>query len=171
MGGLLWAFALEGIATVFIHLHPDPDVSEGEYTERSIVPIDLDRYATDRKGGPVSWIHALSLLTWLATPGTPAAAGNETREGIVLPVACTSSRETKTAAEGHTKKCALERECVAAGYGLYADGKFLEFDDAGDKTALKYFQDSKKSDQHLVRVTGDFSGKEIRVTTLEPVSP
>jgi hypothetical protein len=110
------------------------------------------------------------MWAWLATPGRAAATANETREGIVLPVACTSSRETKTAAESHTTTCALEQQCVAAGYGLYVDGKLLEFDEAGDKTALKYFQETKKSDQHLVRVTGDFSGKEVRVTTLEPVS-
>jgi hypothetical protein len=118
----------------------------------------------------VSWIHALSIWAWLATPGTAAATEIETREGIVLPVACTSSRETKSAAEDHTAGCALEPQCVAAGYGLYIDGNFLEFDEAGDKAALKYFQETKKSDQHLVRVTGDFRGKEVKVTTLEAVS-
>jgi hypothetical protein len=118
----------------------------------------------------VIWIQALSVLTWLAASGSSAGAADETREGILVPAACTSSHETKSAAEEHTTKCALERECVAAGYGLYLDGKFLAFDDAGDKTALKYFQETKKADQHLVRVTGDFSGKEIRVTNLEAAS-
>jgi hypothetical protein len=115
------------------------------------------------------WIQAMSILTWLSTAGIPAAA-EETREGYVLPAACTSSRESKSAAEGHTTKCALETECIAKGYGLFVDGKFLPFDDAGDKTALKYFQETKQPDRHLVRVTGDFSGDEVRVTTLESLS-
>jgi hypothetical protein len=116
------------------------------------------------------WIHAMAMLTWLPTAGIPAAAGGETREGVVLPAACTSARESRSAAEGHTTKCALEADCVAKGYGLFVDGKFLHFDDAGDKTALKYFQESKQTDRHLVRVTGDFSGDEVRVTTLESIS-
>jgi hypothetical protein len=111
------------------------------------------------------------MLTWLVTGVAPAFAGEETREGYVLPAACTSSRESTTAAEGHTTKCALEKECVAKGYGLYVDGKFFEFDEAGDQTALKYFQETKKTDTHRVRVTGDFSGQEVQVTKLESVSP
>jgi hypothetical protein len=59
---------------------------------------------------------------------------------------------------------------VVTGYGLLADGKFFEFDDEGNQTALKYFRETKKSGDHLVSVTGDFSGAEVRVTSLEPVS-
>ena len=118
----------------------------------------------------MTWIQAVSILTWLAAAGIAAAPGAETREGYVLPVGCKSSRETKSAAEAHTTKCALELECVVTGYGLFVDGKFFEFDDEGDQTALKYFRETKKSGDHLVSVAGDFSGAEVRVTSLEPVS-
>jgi hypothetical protein len=116
------------------------------------------------------WIQAVSIWSWLAAAGVAPAPGEETREGTVLPVGCRSSRETKSAAEAHTTKCALELECVVTGYGLLVDGKFFEFDDEGNQTALKYFRETKKSEDHLVSVTGDFSGAEVRVKSLEPVS-
>ena len=118
----------------------------------------------------MSWLQAVSMLMWLAVPGSPAAPEAETREGHVLPVGCKSSRETKSAAEAHTTKCALELECVVTGYGLLVEGKFFEFDDEGDQKALKYFRETKKSKDHLVSVTGDFSGAEVQVNSLEAVS-
>ena len=119
----------------------------------------------------MSWIQAMSMWTWLATAGTQAAPEAEAREGYVLPVGCKSSRETKSAAEAHTTKCALELECVVTGYGLLVGGKFFEFDDEGNQTALKYFRETQKTEDHLVKVTGDFSGEEVRVKSLESVSP
>ena len=107
---------------------------------------------------------------WLATAGVAAAPGTETREGYVMPTAC-QSREAEGGPEAHTTKCALELECVVTGYGLWVDGDFFEFDDDGDLLALKYFRGTEKSNHHLVRPVGDFSGAEVRVRTLEPVSP
>ena len=117
----------------------------------------------------MSFMQAMSIVTWLATAGSPAAPGTETREGYVLPAGCTSSRETTKAAHDHTTKCALELECVVTGYGLLADGKFFEFDDEGDQKALKYFRETTKADDHLVKVTGDFTGDEVHVTSFDPV--
>jgi hypothetical protein len=87
-----------------------------------------------------------------------------------MPTGCKKEREVKGGPEAHTTKCALELECVVTGYGLWADGEFFEFDDEGDQLALKYFRGTTKSDRHLVKVVGDFSGEEVVVTTLEPVS-
>jgi hypothetical protein len=87
-----------------------------------------------------------------------------------MPTAC-RSREAKGGPELHTTKCALELECVVTGYGLWVAGDFFELDDEGDQLALKYFRGTTKSDHHLVKVAGDFSGAEVHVQTLEPVSP
>lgn len=114
-------------------------------------------------------IQAIGLVAWLATAGATAAPEAQAREGYVMPTAC-RSREAKGGPESHTTKCALELECVVTGYGLWVEGEFFEFDDDGDQTALKYFRATTKSDHHLVRVMGDFSGAEVQVTTLEPVS-
>jgi hypothetical protein len=115
-------------------------------------------------------VQTIALVAYLLTSGAAAAPESGTREGYVMPAGC-KSREEKGGPEAHTTKCALELECVVTGYGLYVDGNFLEFDDEGDQLALKYFRATTKSDHHLVKVVGDFSGPEVRVTSLEPVSP
>ncbi len=117
----------------------------------------------------MSWIQAMGIV-WIVTAGAPAAAEAETREGYVMPTGC-KSREAKGGPEAHTTKCALELECVVTGYGLSVEGDFFEFDDKGDQIALKYFRETTKADHHLVKVMGDFSGAEVQVQTLEPVSP
>jgi len=119
----------------------------------------------------VSFLQTMNMVTWLVTAGSPAAPGTETREGYVLPAGCTSSRESTKAAHDHTTKCALELECVVTGYGLLADGKFFEFDDEGDQKALKYFRQTVKTEDHLVKVTGDFTGEEVVVKAFDPVTP
>lgn len=106
----------------------------------------------------------------IAGASLATATGTETREGYVMPTAC-QSREAEGGPEAHTTKCALELQCVVTGYGLLIDGKFFELDDEGDQLALKYFQETKKEDHHLVKVVGDFSGEEVHVESLEPVSP
>ncbi len=114
-------------------------------------------------------VQALTLVASLATAGAAAVPEDGVREGYVMPAGC-KSRE-KEGPEVHTTKCALELECVVTGYGLWVEGNFFEFDDEGDQLALKYFRETTKSDQHLVKVVGDFSGEEVHVTTLDPVSP
>lgn len=115
-------------------------------------------------------VQTIALVAYLATSGAAAGPEAETREGYVMPTGC-KSREAKGGPEAHTTKCALELECVVTGYGLWVEGDFLEFDDEGDQLALKYFRATTKSDRHLVKVVGDFSGPEVGVTSLESVSP
>lgn len=112
---------------------------------------------------------ALTVASLLAAAHAVPAAP-ESREGYVMPTAC-KSREAEGGPETHTTKCALELECVVTGYGLWVDGDFFEFDDEGDQIALKYFRETTKKDRHLVRVVGDFSGVEVEVEILEPMSP
>lgn len=97
------------------------------------------------------------------------AAETVTREGYVMPKAC-KSREAEGGPAANTTECALELECVVTGYGLWIDGSFFEFDDEGDQLALKYFRETKRVDYHLVKVVGDFSGDEVHVESLVPIS-
>lgn len=110
------------------------------------------------------------VLTLCLGAAVTVAAETVTREGYVMPTAC-KSRKAEGGPEAHTTRCALELECVVTGYGLWIDGDFFEFDDEGDQLALKYFRETKKADHHLVKVVGDFSGDEVHVKSLEPISP
>jgi hypothetical protein len=52
--------------------------------------------------------------------------------GYVVDKACAAGAAKKAdpmaAAAGHSKKCALMEPCVKSGYGVFADGKYYEFD-------------------------------------------
>jgi hypothetical protein len=97
------------------------------------------------------------------------APKQENKEGYVMPFAC-SAREG-SGPETHTTACALEKECVASGFGLLVDGRFLAFDDAGDAIAKRYFETTTRKDGHWVTVAGDFGGDEVHVVSIAPVEP
>ena len=73
--------------------------------------------------------------------------------------------KAKANPDKHTVKCALA--CEDGGYGiLTADGKYLKFDDAGNKKALAALHATKKTDSLRATVEGTVSGDEIKVSSL-----
>ena len=73
--------------------------------------------------------------------------------------------KSKANPDKHTVKCALA--CEDGGYGiLSADGKYLKFDEAGNKKALAALGATKKTDHVRATVEGTVSGDEIQVTAL-----
>jgi len=73
--------------------------------------------------------------------------------------------KAKANPDKHTVKCALN--CVDGGYGiLTSDGKYLKFDDAGNKKALAALHATKKTDSLRATVEGTVTGDEIKVTNL-----
>ena len=96
-----------------------------------------------------------------------AAAAIETRTGYVMPTACSDRKGGS--AEDHTTECALEKECVASGFGLWVEGHFQKFDPRGHELALEYFKQAHRESNHKVRVVGDFTGSTIQVESLEAI--
>ena len=73
--------------------------------------------------------------------------------------------KAKANPDKHTVKCALN--CEDGGYGiLTADGKFLKFDDAGNKKAVAALQATKKTDRLRATVEGTVAGDELKVSSL-----
>src|SRR5258708_7818010 len=72
---------------------------------------------------------------------------------------------TKFSSE-HTKECGLMDDCVKSGYGVFADGKWYEFDEKGSKLALAIFNKTKKTDQIKVTVEGQLHDGKILVGKL-----
>src|SRR5262245_32771064 len=69
--------------------------------------------------------------------------------------------KAKANPDKHTKKCALA--CEDGGYGiLTADGKFLKFDEAGNKKTVEALQATSKTDSLRATVEGTVSGDEIK---------
>jgi hypothetical protein len=73
--------------------------------------------------------------------------------------------KAKANPDKHTVKCALN--CEDGGYGiLTSEGKYLKFDDAGNKKAMAALQATKKTDHIRATVEGTMSGDEIKVSSL-----
>jgi hypothetical protein len=66
----------------------------------------------------------------------------------------------------HTKDCALEEGCAASGYGLFSEGKYYKFDEAGDKLAKSAIEKSTQSRDLMFDVTGKMEGDKILVASL-----
>ncbi len=66
----------------------------------------------------------------------------------------------------HTKACALEENCQESGYGLIMDGKYMKFDQGGDKMATDFLNKTKKKDNFLVEVTGTKEGDIVKVKSI-----
>jgi hypothetical protein len=67
--------------------------------------------------------------------------------------------------DAHPRSCAIQ--CAKGGYGVIAaDGKFLKFDEAGNKLALEALQKSEKKDHLRATVEGTLDGDVIAVTSL-----
>ena len=78
---------------------------------------------------------------------------------------CVEKEKVRSNPDKHTVKCALS--CVDGGYGiLTSEGKYLKFDDAGNKKALAALHATKKTDSVRATVEGTVAGDEIKVTNL-----
>src|SRR5690348_15391162 len=80
--------------------------------------------------------------------------------GFVVDVKCAAEHAKdkpedamKFAAE-HTKECALMEECVKSGYGIFADGKWYQFDAKGSELAKALLEKTQKEDHVKVSVKG-----------------
>jgi hypothetical protein len=67
--------------------------------------------------------------------------------------------------DSHPRSCAIQ--CAKGGYGLItADGKFLKFDEAGNKQALEALKKSEANDHLRATVKGTLDGDVITVTSI-----
>ena len=94
-----------------------------------------------------------------------------TMQGYVVDAMCAKGmagkETTMKKAAGHTKDCALEKECAASGYGLFSDGKWYKFDAAGDKLAKDMIEKSSREKGLAFEVAGTMSGDILAVTLLK----
>ena len=70
-------------------------------------------------------------------------------------------------AAGHTKACALEENCAESGYGLFSDGKYYPFDEAGSKKAHELIEKTSKKKEIMVEVTGTLNGATLAVSDIK----
>lgn len=99
-------------------------------------------------------------------------AKGEMMKGYLVDKMCGSGfakKDKETAmskAMKHTVSCTLEESCMESGYGLLMDGKYVKFDEAGDKMALDYLKKTKVKENILVEVSGTQEGETIKVKSI-----
>jgi len=74
-------------------------------------------------------------------------------------------------AGGHTKSCALEDGCAESGYGIFSEGKWYVFDEAGSSTAKGLIESSKREKGLFFEATGTLDGKTLTLASLKESSP
>jgi hypothetical protein len=92
----------------------------------------------------------------------------EEKVGILVDAECgaqIAGDVEKTAA--HTVSCALSSR--EAGYGIVSEGKFLKFDDFGNKQAALLLKATEGTSSPKVRVEGHFEEDLVIVSTIETV--
>lgn len=94
---------------------------------------------------------------------TLSAAAEEWRNVPMVDTMCAAKVKAKP--DDHTRSCALQ--CQKSGFGIVAaDGKFLIFDEAGNKQAIAALKEAKQSDRLRVTVSGTREGNTIKVEKL-----
>jgi hypothetical protein len=116
-------------------------------------------------------ISSLALGILLLLPGMGMAqGGKKTLSGNIVDKACSGkvgkAANPQEAAAGHSKKCALSENCKASGYGVYADGKFYEFDAKGAELAAAALTKTTKEKGAIFKVTGKVDGDKIMVESI-----
>lgn len=97
----------------------------------------------------------------------PVVALAESWEKVPLIDQMCAKKEKVTAhPENHPVGCLIK--CSDSGYGVMtSEGKYLKFDQAGNKKALAMLKETKKENDVRVNVTGEMQGDTIKVASLK----
>ena len=108
----------------------------------------------------------ITLCTLFVALAAPLTA--EKVEGYLVDEMCSAKvvKEGVDAAKAHTKGCAMG--CKDSGFGVVtADGKFVKFDDDGDRMALKMLNLTDDEDNIKVVVNGKVEGDTMSVVAIQ----
>ncbi len=111
-------------------------------------------------------ILAMSLTALVLAKGQ----GSVTLTGHIVDKACsarfTSKDNPQQASAGHTKNCALMDGCAKSGFGIFADGKYVEFDEKGTAMAKAALEKSTKDKGATFKVTGKMMDGKLAVESV-----
>ena len=108
-----------------------------------------------------------SLLVMVSLAGAFAQGKKVTFPGYLLDQMCGAEvKDTAKAAE-HSKECALMDHCVAAGYGIFTEGKFIKLDAQGNKKAKAFLESLKRETGILVVLEGNLNGDILTVSAIK----
>jgi len=118
----------------------------------------------------ISSLMTLVFAISMAVIASANGQGSVTLTGHIVDKACSARVAKKDnpqeAAAGHTKNCALMEGCAASGFGIFADGKYVEFDEKGTAMAKAALQKSSKDKGATFKVTGKMTDGKLAVESL-----
>ena len=121
----------------------------------------------------LSLVIVLSALLSFALLATAQSAKEVTLTGNIVDKSCATGRmkqdDPQAAIDKHTKKCSLMENCLKSGLGVYADGKYTEFDEHGTHLAKEALEASEKANGAKFKVTGKMADGKFAVTKIEEV--
>ena len=93
--------------------------------------------------------------------------------GHIVDKACSArvakKEDPQAAAAGHGKGCALMEGCAKSGYGVFADGKYIEFDEKGNAMAKAALEKTSKEKGAKFKVTGKVADGKMTVESINEV--
>ncbi|NOT64045.1 MAG: hypothetical protein HOP19_27850 [Acidobacteria bacterium] len=99
----------------------------------------------------------------------PAQDAAVTLTGNILDVNCSASAKTPDAAANHKKGCSLSPRCIGSGLGVYADGKFVAFDEAGSAKGKTALEATAKANGAKFKVVGKMTGEKLMVESITEI--
>lgn len=115
---------------------------------------------------------AYSLAAMLVLSFVVMAQGQKsvTLTGNIVDKACSARVAKKDnvqeAAASHTKGCSLMEACAKSGYGVFADGKWTEFDEKGNALAKAAIEKSSKDKGAKYKVVGKVADGKMTVESI-----
>src|SRR5262245_7368905 len=96
-----------------------------------------------------------------------------TMTGNIVDKACSArvskKEDAQAAAAGHTKGCSLMEGCAKSGFGIFADGKWTEFDEKGNAMAKAALEKSSKDKGGKFKITGKVADGKMTVDSISEV--
>lgn len=121
----------------------------------------------------LSLVSVLAVVLSFAALSLAHQADQVTLTGNIVDKSCATGRMKRENPQGaidsHTKKCTLMENCLKSGLGVYADGKYTEFDEKGNGLAKAALEASTKENGAKFKVTGKMVDGKLAVTKVEEV--
>jgi len=125
-----------------------------------------------------STILLMTLLAFAVSPlfgQTPAPSPKEiTVSGYVVDQHCAEGMIGKPDAEkkaaAHARSCALMEACAASGYGVFTEGKWVNFDSRGNAIAKVMLTQSKREKGLSYQIKGVMNGDQLAVTSMGEIA-
>jgi hypothetical protein len=80
-----------------------------------------------------------------------------------------SPEKAEQKAARHTKECALDDNCKAAGFGIVTPKGYYKLDPAGNRQAEDFLNKTKLEDHIKVEITGSLEGAVLNVVSLRQI--